>query len=112
MVREPAFRDWSEFVDLTDPAELRRMCVRRMKVANRFRLMSGLPDALITPEDVWFAMSSARGRCRYCGSLAVEGRPSNPINGAPTSWDGVGRRIGSLDHVVPRLEGGRTYATT
>jgi hypothetical protein len=36
----------------------------------------------------------------YCGSLAVEHKPK----GAP--WGHVGRRIGSLDHLIARIHGG------
>ena len=51
-----------------------------------------------------------QGRCVHCGSpLALEGRPSKP-NGAPTSWEHVGRRIGSLEHIMMALEGGTNAA--
>src|SRR5919198_2039864 len=47
---------------------------------------------------------AAKGRCCYCGSLAVEKRP---VDHPDRRWDHVGRRIGSLEHVVPVVEGGR-----
>lgn len=55
--------------------------------------------------DVWFLIEQAKGCCVYCGSLAVEGRPSHPITGAPLPWGHTGRRIGSLEHVEPHLDG-------
>jgi hypothetical protein len=48
---------------------------------------------------------TARGRCVYCGSLAVEKRPSKP-NGAPAPWAQIGRRIGSFEHCQWRARGG------
>jgi hypothetical protein len=55
--------------------------------------------------DIWFLIEQAKGRCTYCGSLAVEERPSHPITGAPLQWAHVGRRIGSLEHVTPYPDG-------
>jgi hypothetical protein len=51
-------------------------------------------------------LSEARGRCAYCGSLAIENRPSDPHRGSPTSWEHIGRRIGSLDYIQSRVSGG------
>jgi hypothetical protein len=55
--------------------------------------------------DIWYLIEQAKGRCIYCGSLAVEGRPSHPVTGAPLSWAHVGRRIGSLEHVESYPDG-------
>jgi hypothetical protein len=67
--------------------------------------MSGRPEQRLTTDNVWRVLEAARGRCSYCGSLAVEGRPSAG-NGAPTAWEQVGRRIGSLGHRLGRVNGG------
>ncbi len=61
-------------------------------------------------QDVADVLEAALGRCRYCGSLAVEGRPS-AANGGPAPWEHVGRRIGSLDHPVSLVLGGRNHIT-
>lgn len=55
--------------------------------------------------DVWALIEEAKGRCAYCHSLAVESRPSHPQTGAPLKWEHIGRRIGSLDHAEPFLDG-------
>jgi hypothetical protein len=79
---------------------------RKRKVANRERFMSGKPDSSLSLDDVWTVLETARGRCAHCYSLAVEPRPSQP-NGAPLPWGSVGRRIGSLGHVISRFHDGR-----
>ena len=55
--------------------------------------------------DVWSIIERAKGRCTYCGSLAVENRPSHEIRGSPLPWEHVGRRIGSLEHLQSFLDG-------
>ena len=67
--------------------------------------MSGQPGEKLGWQDVWSVLEAAQGRCMYCGSLAVEGRPSKP-NGAPSPWEQVGRRVGSLAHITARVYGG------
>jgi hypothetical protein len=67
--------------------------------------MSGNPSDKIGVDDVWQVLVAARGQCAYCGSLAVENRPSLP-DGTPVPWDTVGRRIGSLGHRISRFNGG------
>jgi hypothetical protein len=67
--------------------------------------MSGAPDVFVTTDEVLSILTRARGRCHYCGSLAVENRPSNE-QGHPLPWEAVGRRIGSLSHIVSRVGGG------
>lgn len=59
----------------------------------------------ITSGNVWSVIEVAKGRCMYCKSLAVEGRPSHPISGGPLPWEHIGRRIGSLEHIHPFLDG-------
>lgn len=102
---DPIFVSWSDYLARTSEAERRAWCSRKARRANRERLMSGRPDERLGWQDVWLVLESAQGRCMYCGSLAVEGRPSQP-NGAPAPWEPVGRRIGSLSHVVARGHGG------
>lgn len=105
----PRFASWADFLARTTAADRQRWCGRKAKTANRERLMSGRPEAQITGSQVWAVLESARGRCAHCGSLAVENRPSKP-NGAPAPWAAVGRRIGSLEHVESRFEGGANCA--
>lgn len=64
-----------------------------------------LDEVRLTGAAVWSLIVQAKGRCTYCGSLAVEGRPSHSVTGAPLSWEHIGRRIGSLEHVEPFLDG-------
>jgi hypothetical protein len=101
----PAYVSWQDFLDRTSPADRMAWCRKKAARANRPRLMSGPPDMKITGADVWTVLEAARGRCEYCGSLAVESRPSAP-DGRPLPWAGVGRRIGSLGHRVARYGGG------
>ena len=44
----------------------------------------------------------------YCGSPAVEARPSK-ANGAPDAWAQFSRPIGSLEHAKSRSLGGHNY---
>lgn len=67
--------------------------------------MSGVPLTKVTVEDVLAVLTAAEGRCVHCGSLAVERRPSR-ADGGPLPWAPVGRRIGSLGHIVGRFHGG------
>lgn len=106
----PLYSNWGDFLARAPGAEIRQWCAKKAKVANRPKLLSGIPASRISALDVWQVLARARGRCRYCGSLAVERRPSNPLNGAPVAWDVVGRRIGSLDHLEPFITGGANVA--
>lgn len=106
---KPAYSSWSDYLSSTSEAERRAWCSRKAKRANRERLMSGRPADRLAWRDVWLVVDAAQGRCMYCGSLAVEGRPSQP-NGAPAPWEQVGRRIGSLSHIVARVHGGANTA--
>lgn len=101
----PAYLSWEDFLTQADAAEVMVWCRAKAKRANGKRLMSGEPEARITAQDVWSVMAAACGRCAYCGSLAVQKRPSTPT-GQPLPWEKVGRRIGSLGHIVPRFDGG------
>ena len=102
----PLYGSWQEYLARTTEAERRAWCARKAKRANRERLMSGKPEDRLSTADVVAVLESAEGRGHYCGSLAVENRPSLP-NGAPLPWEQVGRRIGSLAHVVARVTGGK-----
>ncbi len=104
--RKGPYQSWQDFLARTSEAERMRWCAKKAKVANRPRLMSGAPEVRIAAEEVWEVLRRARGRCRHCGSLALERRPSDPRTGAPRPWEHVGRRIGSLEHVEPRIAGG------
>jgi hypothetical protein len=99
------FPCWDAFVEQTTADERRRWCAAKANTANRERLMSGKPQSRITSDEVWTLLEAAKGRCAYCGSLAVEHRPSRP-NGGPAPWAHVGRRIGSLSHIVAPFQGG------
>lgn len=102
----PAYTSWQDFLAKTTAAERHRWCAQKAKKANGQRLMSGRPQTRITADDVLAVLTAARGRCTWCGSLAVENRPTRPGRGGPAPWAHVGRRIGSLGHRVPRFEGG------
>ena len=101
----PQFTSWLDYIERTSEADRRRWCAQKAHKANASRLMSGTPKHKVTADDVLAILTAARGRCAYCGSLAVESRPSTPT-GRPTAWAPVGRRIGSLGHVVARFHGG------
>lgn len=101
----PEYVSWEDFLARVSPAVLVSWCRSKARKANPHRLMSGSPDDTITAADVWAVLAGARGKCHHCGSLALENRPSKP-NGAPLPWEAVGRRIGSLGHLISRFEGG------
>jgi hypothetical protein len=64
-----------------------------------------LGEARLKGSDIWAIVEAAEGRCNYCGSLAVENRPTDALKGSPLRWHAMGRRIGSLEHVTPYLDG-------
>ncbi len=101
----PTYATWMEFLTRTTPGERLHWCAAKASRSNVKRLMSHAVDVRLTAIEVWGILEQAEGRCRYCGSLAVERRPSKP-NGAPMPWEAIGRRIGSLDHLDPRFGGG------
>jgi hypothetical protein len=101
----PVYASWEDFLDRTTASARMAWCQGKAKRANRPRLMSGPPDVKITGADVWAVLEHAKGRCEYCGSLAVENRPSAP-SGKPLPWAQMGRRIGSLGHRTARFNGG------
>jgi hypothetical protein len=101
----PVFTSWQDYVERTSEADRRRWCSIKASKANAKRLMSGTPEHKLTADDVLAVLVAAQGRCVHCGSLAVENRPSKP-DGRPAPWAPVGRRIGSLGHIVARFNGG------
>jgi hypothetical protein len=66
-------------------------------------------EVKITSHDVWALIEKAQGRCIYCGSLAVENRPSHPKTGGPLPWEHAGRRVGSLEHINDYPDGRINY---
>ena len=64
-----------------------------------------LGEVRLKGNDIWVIIEAAQGRCTYCGSLAIENRPSDAVKGSPLRWHTMGRRIGSLEHVTPYLDG-------
>lgn len=108
--RTRPYQSWQDFLARAAHADRMRWCALKAKVANRRRLMSGSPDTRITAQDVWTVLAKARGHCSFCGSLALERRPTDPRTGAPRPWELMGRRIGSLEHIRPRLKRGTNGA--
>ncbi len=102
----PTFISWADYLARTTPSERMRRCYAAAKKANRKRLLSAAPLTRLSGCDVWDVIEASKGRCTYCGSLAVENRPSHPVTGAPLPWAQVGRRIGSLEHNRSRIAGG------
>lgn len=103
--QQPQFASWDDFLVRISLAERRRWCAQKAKKANSPRLMSGVPETIVTTDDVLTILEAARGRCAHCDSLAVEKRPSTPA-GAPLPWAPIGRRIGSLGHRISPFAGG------
>jgi len=97
--REPLYHSWTDFLAKTASQERLAWCESKAAKANRRRLMSGKAAIRVTRQDVWSILERAEGRCYYCGSLAVEHQPAG-------SWQGVGRRVGTLGHLVARALGG------
>lgn len=101
----PVYASWADYLRRTTRSERMVRCYAAAKKANRKRLMSNAPSDRLSGQNVWNVIELAQGRCAYCGSLAIETRPSSPT-GAPIAWAQVGRRIGSLEHVRWRYGGG------
>ena len=94
---------WGDYLAKSTERDRLRWCAGKAKRANRrapehdgTRLTAGI---------VWGVLSAAEGRCRYCGSLAVEGCPTR-ADGGLLPWEPIGRRIGSLEHLRGRAYGG------
>ncbi|WP_405883694.1 HNH endonuclease [Streptomyces sp. NBC_01384] len=102
----PLWRTFEDFLDGVPMRDIRYWCGRKAVRANRDRLMSGRPKERITTDDVVSVLTDARGRSSHCGSLAVAGAPMHQETRKPLAWAHIGRRIGSLDHFVARIDGG------
>ena len=102
----PRFEGWEHYLATTTPTERRAMCASRTRKANARRLMSEAPQRIVTADDVWHVVETARGRCHHCGSLCLERLPYDPVTKKKLPWGHIGRRIGSLEHLVPRVRGG------
>jgi HNH endonuclease len=68
--------------------------------------MSPVPERRVTADEVWRIVEAAKGRCVYCGSLCLEKLPYDLVTKKKLPWGHVGRRIGSLSHIIPRASGG------
>jgi len=101
----PMFLSWADYIKRTSYSQRMARCHAAAKKANRERLLSSAPETKLCGADIWSLFETARGRCAYCGSLAVETRPSNS-QGAPVPWAQVGRRVGSVEHRRMRVTGG------
>ena len=106
----PLYNSWEDYLERTTPGQRRRWCAMKAAKANSPRLLSGRPETRVTADDVWHVLEATRGRCCHCGSLAVEPRPTIPGGRGPAPWAQVGRRVGSLAHVRPRILGGANAA--
>jgi hypothetical protein len=102
---KPRYLSFDDYRSCVTNAELRKKFNTHAKKANRQRLFSDAPKERLSGSDVWEIFAAAEGRCAHCGSLAVEGRPSR-ADGAPLPWEHIGRRIGSLEHLARRVDGG------
>lgn len=107
----PIYLSWAHYCTVTTPGQRLTRCASIANRANRKRLLSEAPTTRLTGSDVLTVMDKAKGRCAHCESLAVENRPSDPVTGAPTPWAQVGRRIGSLEHLIARFDGGTNDPT-
>ena len=94
---KPIFNSWEEFLSGTTEQERKNWCTSKASSANQKRLIAGEPVQKITAEDVWEVLNESKGKCCYCGSLALEKQPF--IEGKPIPWAYMGRRIGALHHV-------------
>ncbi len=101
----PKYISFNDWCIRTSVKEKREYCHARSKKANSKRLCSPKPTYNIRTWEVWHIIEEAKGRCAFCGSLAVEKRPSDE-KGHPVPWNNVGRRAGSLGHRVARFHGG------
>lgn len=100
----PMFASWEDFLTRATGTQVRQMCHARTKKANAARLFSAAPERKLTARDVWDILAAARGRCVHCGSFCVERLPYD--GSVKLSWEQVGRRIGSVDHIASRVDGG------
>lgn len=103
---DPGFSSWGEYLEQVPWSKLKQRCVDTANRANRPRVSAPPPKLRLAGFQVWNIFKNSQGRCAHCRSLAVECRPSSASTGAPLPWEPIGRRIGSLDHLLPRSSGG------
>ena len=99
---DPVYLSFEDYLALTTEEERMAWCREKAKKANRLwkDQWQQRPELRITKQQVLSLLLAAQGRCFYCGSLAVEHRPINPVTGKRDGpWAQVGRRIGTLEHV-------------
>ena len=100
------YTSWDHYLETTTPSERRAMCASRTQKANSRRLMSRAREQRVTADDIWTVVAAAMGRCAHCDSLCLERLPNDPATKKKRPWGHIGRRIGSLDHLVSRVSGG------
>ena len=105
----PLYPSWRDYIERTTSRERLTWCREKAKKANRKRLLSNVPQYKLSAAEVWEAMLLNRGRCTYCGSLAVEKKPFDPALRERTPWAPVGRRVGTLGHKTSRFHGGDNH---
>lgn len=92
----PRYSSWDEYIKQCPEREIQLMCMRRAAVANR------RTAGHVTTADIMRIMTVAKGHCCYCDSLAVEIKPYP----RKTPWLAIGRRIGTIEHLLPVAKGG------
>ena len=70
----PKFNTWNEFFDTTEKERL-SWCSSKASFSNKKRLLAGISVQKIMASDVWKVLEAAKGKCFYCGSLALEHLP-------------------------------------
>lgn len=101
----PYYRSWDEYLAWEPYSDIKTMCAKKAYLANRKRLASPQPDIKLKAVGVLAILVLAEGRCFHCNSLCVERMPVRD-DGRLAPWGHVGRRLGSLGHIVARIEGG------
>lgn len=101
----PQYTDWEHYLSTSIPADRRKMCAARTHKANG-RIASEVPLRRLTADDVWGMIQTAQGRCVHCQSLCLQTLPYDPETKKKLPWAAIGRRIGSVTHLAPRMDGG------
>jgi len=96
------YDSWEDFISNTTERERLAWCSGKANKSNSKRLLAGTPVPKIKALDVWKVLESVKGKCFYCGSLALEHQPW--VNGKPIPWSYMGRRIGALHHISKNRE--------
>ena len=96
------YDSWEDFISNTTERERLAWCRGKANKSNSKRLLAGTPVQKIKALDVWKVLESVKGKCFYCGSLALEQQPR--VNGKSISWSYMGRRIGALHHIRKNRE--------